>query len=177
MHPSAARTEAMMYFSRWKTAAIQLTALITCLFVVPDFVAQRVVRTWPAWSQRRLVLGLDLQGGSHLLLEIDANALRKAMVGRLADNARRLLREAGVRYRDLGTSDDGVELHVSNADLQRSLSKLRELSQPLSGLLARTGERSAEITELGEGRVRIAPTQAAVNERIHQAVQQSVQIV
>src|SRR3981081_3259373 len=128
----------MLYFTRWKALGIILIALVVCLCAVPNFFPEATVKTWPQWSQRRLVLGLDLQGGSHLLLEVDANALRKAMVGRLADNARRLLREAGVRYRDLATSDDGVELHVSNADLQRSLSKLRELSQPLSGLLART---------------------------------------
>lgn len=155
-----------------------LTILVACLLVVPNFIAERIVQTWPAWAQRRVVLGLDLQGGSYLLLEVDANAVQKAMVERLAGDARRLLREAGVRYSELATKRDGIDLRgVTDADLPRALDALRELSQPLPGLLARIGERSVEIANLGEGRLRIAPTQAAVNDRVHQAMQQSLRIV
>jgi preprotein translocase subunit SecD len=167
----------MLYFSRWKATAILFTIFLACLFVVPDFIAQGILQTWPAWAQRRLVLGLDLQGGSHLLLQVDANAVQQAMVGKLADDVRRLLREARIQYSELATKPDGVEVRVTDADLQRALSKLRELSQPLSGLLVRTGDRTAEVAELGDGRIRVAPTQSAINQRIHQTVQQSLQIV
>jgi preprotein translocase subunit SecD len=168
----------MLYFSRWKATAILLATFIVCLFVVPDFVAARIVQSWPAWAQHRLVLGLDLQGGSHLLLEVDSKAVRKEMVERLADDARRLLREARLGYREFATKRDGIELRVGGGvDQQRALNKLRELSQPLPGLLGRTGQRAVEITELGNGRIRLIPTPGAVAARIHQTVQQSLQIV
>src|SRR5690348_6473630 len=135
----------MLHFSRWKATAILLTVFVTCLFVVPDFIAQGIVQSWPAWAQHRLVLGLDLQGGSHLLLQVGDNAVRLAAVGKLADDTRRAMREAHIPYSELTTKPDGVELSVKDADLQRALDQLRQLSQPLAGLLARTGERSAEI--------------------------------
>ena len=52
-----------MYFTRWKALAIIVTALVVCLCAVPNFFPEARVKTWPAWAQRRLVLGLDLQGG------------------------------------------------------------------------------------------------------------------
>jgi preprotein translocase subunit SecD len=61
----------MLYFTRWKALAVILTALIVCLFAVPNFFPDHVVKTWPKWAQRHVVLGLDLQGGSHILLEVD----------------------------------------------------------------------------------------------------------
>ena len=68
----------MLYFTRWKAFGIILTALVVCLCAVPNFFPEAQVKTWPAWAQRRLVLGLDLQGGSYLLLEVDANDVKKS---------------------------------------------------------------------------------------------------
>ena len=63
----------MLYFARWKAAAILLTAAIVCSFAIPNFVSAERVKGWPEWAQRYVVLGLDLQGGSHILLEVDKN--------------------------------------------------------------------------------------------------------
>ena len=67
----------MLYLSRWKTTAILVATLIVCAFIVPNFVEEKTVQSWPKWAQRHIVLGLDLQGGSHILLEVDSNAVRK----------------------------------------------------------------------------------------------------
>jgi preprotein translocase subunit SecD len=61
----------MLFFSRWKVAAILLTAVIVCLFAVPNFFSENTIRHWPSWAQRHIVLGLDLQGGSSLLLVVE----------------------------------------------------------------------------------------------------------
>ena len=84
----------MLFFTRWKAAGILLTALVVCLFAVPNFFPESTVRTWPTWAQRHIVLGLDLQGGSHLLLEVDANAVRKERLQALADDVLRVLRQS-----------------------------------------------------------------------------------
>ena len=88
----------MLYFSRWKATAILLTTFARLrLFAVPNFFPEKTVQSWPAWAQRHLVLGLDLQGGSHILLEVDANAVRKEKVETLRDDVRRVLRENAAR--------------------------------------------------------------------------------
>src|SRR3982074_281779 len=168
----------MLYFTRWKALAIILTALGVCLCAVPNFFPEATVKTWPKWAQRRLVLGLDLQGGSHLLLEVDANAVRKDKLDQVRDDVRRVLRENKIVYTRLVPRADSVEVRVTkDTDLPPALSKLRELSQPLGGLLGTSGQRSLEVSDAGGGLIRLTVPPAAITERLRQSVEQSIQIV
>lgn len=167
----------MLYFTRWKALGIILTALIVCLCAVPNFFPEATVKNWPLWAQRRLVLGLDLQGGSYLLLEVDSNYVKKEKLDQIRDDARRVLREAKIGYTGLSTKGDAVELRIKEAELPTALAKLRELSQPLGGLLGSNGQRSLEVTDAGGGLIRLTVPQAAITERIRQTIEQSIQIV
>src|SRR5216683_1064995 len=168
----------MLYFTRWKALAIILTALVVCLCAVPNFFPEATVKTWPKWAQRHLVLGLDLQGGSHILLEVDANSVKKDKLEQVRDDVRRALRDARIPYTGLAVRSDSVEVRITkDTDLQNALAKLRELSQPLGGLLGSSGQRSLEATDAGGGLIRLTVPQAAVTDRVRQAVEQSIQIV
>jgi preprotein translocase subunit SecD len=167
----------MLYFTRWKALAIILTALVVCLFAVPNFFPEATVKGWPKWAQRHLVLGLDLQGGSHILLEVDANAVKKDKLDQIRDDVRRTLRDAKIGYTGLAARADSVEVRVKDTDLQNALTKLRELSQPLGGLLGSSGQRSLDVSDAGGGLIRLTVPQAAITERVRQAVEQSIQIV
>src|ERR1700742_3001079 len=168
----------MLYFTRWKALAIILTALVVCLCAVPNFFPEATVKTWPAWAQRRLVLGLDLQGGSYLLLEVDSNYIKKEKLDQVRDDVRRTLREAKIGYTGLATKGDSVEVRITkDTDQQAALSKLRDLSQPLGGLLGSSGQRSLEVSDAGGGIIRLTVPQAAITDRVRQAIEQSIQIV
>ena len=106
----------MLYFTRWKALAIILTALIVCLFAVPNFFPQERVKTWPVWAQRHIVLGLDLQGGSYLLLEVDSNYVKKEKLDQVRDEVRRVLRDAKIGYTGLAVRGDAVEVRVKEGD-------------------------------------------------------------
>ncbi len=167
----------MLYFTPWKALATVLTALIVCLFAVPNFFPESTVKTWPAWAQRHIVLGLDLQGGSHILLEVDSNSVRKDKLDQVRDDVRRTLRDAKIGYTGLNVRNDVVEVRVKDTDLSAALTKLRELSQPLGGILGSSGQRTVEVSDAGGGLIRLSVPQAAINERIRQSVEQSIQIV
>jgi protein-export membrane protein SecD len=167
----------MLYFTRWKALGIILTALVVCLCAVPNFFPEAQVKTWPVWAQRHLVLGLDLQGGSHILLEVDSNSVKKDKLDQVRDDARRTLRDAKIGYTGLAAKADSVEVRVKEADLATALTKLRELSQPLGGLVGSSGQRSLEVSDAGGGLIRLTVPQAAITERIRQSVEQSIQIV
>jgi len=168
----------MLYFNRWKTLSILLTALIVCLFAVPNFFAESTVDKWPKWAQRHVVLGLDLQGGSHLLLEVDSNAVRKEKLETTRDDVRRVLREARIGYTGLAVRGQSVEVRLrEGTDQQQALTKLRELSQPLGGVLSSTGQRRPDTPTEGTGVWRLAVTEPAIQERIRQSVDQAIQIV
>ena len=169
----------MLYFSRWKATAILATALIICLFAVPNFFPEKTVQSWPKWAQRHIVLGLDLQGGSHILLEVDTNAVRKEKLAALRDDVGRVVREnrlgaaAAVAIRG-----NVVEFRIrEGADPQLALTKFRELSQPLGGILGTSGQRTVDVVDAGNGLFRFTSPEPALIERIRQSVEQSIQIV
>jgi preprotein translocase subunit SecD len=167
----------MLFFTRWKAAAILLTALAVCLCALPNFFSDNVVRHWPSWAQRHIVLGLDLQGGSHLLLEVDSAAVRKEQLQAINDDVLRVLRQARIPFTGRAIRGNSVEVHITrDADIDSALAKLRELSQPLSGFAGSTGQRTINVTDSGST-ITLGPTEPAVTERVRQAVDQSIQIV
>jgi preprotein translocase subunit SecD len=168
----------MLYFTRWKALAIIITALVVCLCAVPNFFPEAQVKTWPAWAQRRLVLGLDLQGGSYLLLEVDANYVKKQKLDQIRGDAQKVLRESRIQYTGLAVRNDAVEVRITkDSDLPTALSKLRELSQPLGGLLGSNGQRSMEVADAGGGLIKFTVPQAAITELLRRTIEQSIQIV
>jgi preprotein translocase subunit SecD len=167
----------MLFFTRWKAAAILLTALAVCLCAVPNFFPEHMVKTWPSWAQRHVVLGLDLQGGSHLLLEVDSGAVRKEQLQSIDDDVLRVLRQARVPFTGRAIRGNAVEVHITrDTDIDNALGKLRELAQPVGGFAGTTGQRTIDVTQNGSV-ITLTPTDATVTERVRQAVDQSIQII
>ena len=124
-----------------------------------------------------VVLGLDLQGGSYLLLEVDSNYVE----GEARADARRRAQDPA---RSHGSATPGSTTRPTawksasrKATCRNALTKLRELSQPLGGLLGSSGQRSLEVSDAGGGLIRLAVPQAAITERVRQTIEQSIQIV
>jgi preprotein translocase subunit SecD len=167
----------MLFFTRGKAAAILLTALIACLFAVPNFFPERIVKTWPSWAQRHIVLGLDLQGGSSILLQVNTNEVRKAQLQAVYEDVLRVLREAKIPFTGRAIKGNSVEVHITrDTDIDAALSKLRELSQPMAGILASTGQRTLDISN-NANTITLTPSDPAVIERVRQAVDQSIEII
>jgi preprotein translocase subunit SecD len=167
----------MLFFSRWKVVAILLTAVIVCLFAVPNFVSENTLRKWPTWAQRHIVLGLDLQGGSSLLLEVDVNSVRNDRLQAIEADVLRILRQNRIQFTGRAIKGNSVEVRITrDTDVENAVSKLRELSQPLGGVFGSTGQRSVDISESG-GLITLTPTDAALAERIRQTVDQSIGII
>src|SRR6202022_1054408 len=168
----------MLYFTRWKALGIILTALVVCLCAVPNFFPEAKVKTWPVVAQRHIVLGLDLQGGSSLLLEVDSNYVKKEKLDQIRDDTRRVLRDNKIPYTGLNVRNDAGEVRITrDTDLQTALTRLRELSQSLGGLAGSSGQRSLEVSDAGGGLIRLTVPPAAITERVRQSVEQSIQIV
>ena len=167
----------MLYFTRWKAAAIILTALVVCLCAVPNFLPASMVDAWPKWAQRHVVLGLDLQGGSHILLEVDTKTVRKDMLEALRDDVRRVLRDARIGYTGLVVRGNSVEVRVrEGGNAGQAREKLFTLSQPLGGIMSATGQRNVDITNDGN-LYRLTLSEPAIVERVRQSVDQSIQII
>src|SRR5258708_10598456 len=116
----------MLYFARWKAVAILLTAFVVCALAVPNFISPDTVKKWPEWAQRYVVLGLDLQGGSHILLEVDKSDVLKQRLTTLRADVVKILREAKITWASApAVRPNGVEVRIREGqDFQAALTKL-----------------------------------------------------
>src|SRR5215217_4802285 len=144
----------MLRFSTGKIVATIGFIVIGLLLAVPSLFTpqqrQGLVQSIPSWvpgwvvPTRAIVLGLDLQGGSHVLLEVDTQDLIRAQTVQLRDDVRRVLRDSNVNpqggYQLLSR---GVQVRIADAaQRDRVMPKLQELSQPIgNAILGQSGNR------------------------------------
>ena len=112
----------MMYFSRARTWTILAICVLGALLCLPNFVAAPA--PWLPW--RQVHLGLDLRGGSYLLMQVDMGAIERERLDSLADSERSVLLKAGVGYQHLG----------AQAASHRVFVHLRDHAQHDAGLAA-----------------------------------------
>jgi protein-export membrane protein SecD len=168
----------MLHFSRWKVLAILLFTGFLCLLVLPNLLPPSVTGSLPNFLQRKIVLGLDLQGGSHILLEVDSRTVQRERTENLRDEVRRVMRDARIGYTGLSIQGSSVQLRLREpADMSEALRRLRELSNPVGGVFAGSNVRDIEVTDVGDNVIRLTVTEAGVNARLRQAVDQSIEIV
>ena len=104
----------MLHFSRVKKILIVLTCLAGVLFALPNMMSKEQLAGWPSFlPHKQMPLGLDLQGGAHLLLAMDQDEIKKDWLNNLRDAARKSLRDAKIGFSGLGIQ--GNELQVKLA--------------------------------------------------------------
>jgi preprotein translocase subunit SecD len=149
----------MLQFTRTQAALILVTVLVICGFAAPNFVSQETTRNWPAWAQRRTTLAPELQGGTTALLEVDRTDVREHALSSLFRDVRSVLQDARINLaKPLAVRSGSVEVRPFGGDFGAALAKLRELSRAFNGV------RAVEVTDGGDGLIRVTPTEAGVRE-------------
>jgi preprotein translocase subunit SecD len=173
----------MLRFSTWKTVAILLMTLAAVLIVAPSMVTashyEELKSRLPAWLvPPTIVLGLDLQGGSHVMLEVDKSDIINTQVKNLRDDVRRILREEKIGITGgIGATTRGVQLRIADAaDRERVLPRLRQLRNSFSARLV-GGPSPLDVEDAGDGLIRITVTDVGVTDRMRRAVEQSIEVI
>jgi SecD/SecF fusion protein len=175
----------MLRFATWKIVSISLMTVLAILVIVPSMLPpqarEALVAHMPSWIPvRSIVLGLDLQGGSHVLLEVDSASVVKTAADNLRDDVRRVLREEKVPITGgIGVLQRGVQFRLANPeDRSRVVAKLRQMAPPVGSTLSGGGGRpSLDVKDSAEGVIQVFVTDAAVAERIRRAVEQSIEVL
>jgi preprotein translocase subunit SecD len=172
----------MLRFSTWKFLAIVAMTLAAVLVVAPSMLSpahyEALKARLPSWlTPPTIVLGLDLQGGSHVMLEVDQADLISTQVKNLRDDVRRILREEKVAITGgIGATARGVQLRVADAaDREKILPRLRLLRNSFSGNIG--GQTPLEVEATPEGIVRVTVTDAGVRDKSRKAVEQSIEVI
>ncbi|MDA1089556.1 MAG: protein translocase subunit SecD [Proteobacteria bacterium] len=156
----------MVYFAKWKIVLVWIVCLLGFAFATPNFIPLKQAEALPGWLPRQQVsLGLDLQGGSHLLLEVDSKTVIREFLESMVDAARVELRKAKVRYQGLGISENGIQVTIMDE------AKVTEAKELMRGV-----ERDAVLEE-NDGRIVMTLSERMIRDRKTSAVQQSIEIV
>ncbi len=170
----------MLYFSRWKTISIWLLVLLGVLFALPNMASQSTLSALPDWlPKRQMTLGLDLQGGSHMLLQIDRQGLANDRLETVRDDVRTSLRDAGVGYTGLTESGSTVQVRVRDeAQIETARTALQALAAPVSSGLFGTGVvTEVDLAETEPGLFRLSLSTEGIAYRLNSALNQSIEVV
>jgi SecD/SecF fusion protein len=172
----------MLFFSRWKVIMVLAVCAAGILLTLPNLLSRQDAASLPKFlPHQQLNLGLDLRGGSHLLLEVDTAAVVKERLETLLESARIELRRARINYTDLAAADRAVTLRLRDvAQMPQALELLRKLANSVGGggaLGLGTGRTDLAVEGASDGLVTMQLSEEAVRERAGSAVQQSIEIV
>lgn len=153
----------MYKLSRSRIIIILAICLIGIFFAVPNLF--RDSKNLPSWWQP-VNLGLDLQGGSNLLLEVKIDDVLKERMGTIEDSVRQTLRENKIRYANLTSDENSVQVKIDN---QSSRDKARSLFPKIDdGLVVENSEDGTLIVKYSD---------VATNQLKLKIVDQSIEIV
>ncbi|ABC90625.1 protein-export translocase protein [Rhizobium etli CFN 42] len=164
----------MLHFSRWKTLLIWLVAFAAVVIAAPNLLSEAQRASLPDWLRHdRVVLGLDLQGGSHIVLKVERSDIAKDRLEEAVANVRNALRGAGIRYTGLTGNDRTVSVRITDpAETQKAVDRLKSLTT--------TGRDSAPglaLQEGGEGQLALQISDAGITADVASARARSLDIV
>ena len=170
----------MLYFTRWKTILIWLSVLAGLVFAAPNLFSQSTLGALPDWMpKQQMTLGLDLQGGSHILLRIERDDIVKDRLEATRDEIRRLLREESIGYTGLTGSGRNVQVRIRDAQqVTAAREALSPLTEPVSaGMFGGGTIEEVSLEEPEPGLLRFTLTEDGLDYRTSAALTQSIEVV
>ena len=159
---------------RWVVVTYVILILAGVIAALPNMFTPRQLAALPSWvPKQQITLGLDLQGGSHLVLEVDAAAMKTDRLRSLLDDVRGTLRKERIDSRSARISSGAITVTIDNPD---QLAKAQEALGAMATPVGIGGQKDLDVTTEGN-LIKIGLTDAGINDRLNAALQQSLEIV
>src|SRR5437588_1834376 len=157
----------MLYFANWKVLLICGICALGVLLSLPNLFTPAELARLPSWlPHKQVALGLDLRGGSYLLLEVDVAAAQRDRLNSIIDNVRNALRDANIGYTGLNVEGDAIVFTIREPDrIEAARQALRKIDPDLT----------VDIASDGSGTMRFSTVASETRRR--QAVEQSIEII
>ncbi len=153
----------MYKLSKSRVITIIAICLVGVFFAIPNMLNNKDVL--PKWWQP-VNLGLDLQGGSNLLLEVKMDEVLKERMSSIEDSVRQALRESKIRYKTLTSNEKGVNVIIENAGARaKAINMFRKIDDGI------------EVVEVDDGSLIVAYSDIALGQLKAKIVDQSIEIV
>jgi len=157
----------MVHFAKWKIVLVLCVCALGLVFAAPNLLSQKDAEALPDWlPKKQISLGLDLQGGAHLLYEVGIDAVIRERLEAVLDSMRATLRKARIRYQGLDVEGFAATVTIREPDrLQEALALIGE------------AEPDMKVTEGTGGRLSLAFSEQALREFTGSIVEQAIEIV
>ncbi|MGI4949755.1 MAG: protein translocase subunit SecD, partial [Janthinobacterium lividum] len=166
----------MLDFPRWKVVSIWFVIVALVALAIPSLLPERMTDHWGRIPHPRINLGLDLAGGSYLLLEADTNDLVATRLEQLRDQVSTALRTAPrIEMGDISTQGSRVSFLLRDPS---QVDAARERLLPLLGTGAGlTGQREYDLQVVDTSRFVIVPTKAGIDAAVENAMNSATEVV
>ncbi|MGE6740212.1 protein translocase subunit SecDF [Allorhizobium pseudoryzae] len=169
----------MLYFSRWKTLFIWFVIAVGAIVAAPNILSNEQLAKLPGWfPAKKVTLGLDLQGGSHIMLKLERADIIKERLETVVGDVRNTLREANVRYTGLSGTGQQIQVRITDpAQVEAAKQALNPLLQPVSAGTFGGTVTEVSLSDEGNGLLQLTLTDAGIGYRVSSALTQSIEVV
>jgi SecD/SecF fusion protein len=168
----------MLQVSAWVRIVVGLILIFGIAIALPNALPDNVRSKMPNWLPKNTVsLGLDLQGGSYVLLEVQLDQVLKDQLDTMVGDIRRSLRKERIGYTDLDHAGEVLSLRIrDHAQYDAAFQAIKDLNPQIGGA-ALIGTRQYEITEGSNDRLSLKMTEAYKKQLQNDVVSRSIEVV
>ncbi|MCW2366781.1 preprotein translocase subunit SecD [Sphingobium sp. B7D2B] len=166
----------MLDFPRWKIWLVLVALVVGSLYAVPSFLPDQTYSQLPRFMQARVNLGLDLSGGSHILLEADTKDVARQRIQNIEEAIRVDLRRADSRIAigEMSTQGNALRFMVRDAtQVDAAVERIRPLTRG-AGL---TGQRDFDVQVRDGSTIVVTPTEAGINAAVESAMEVATEVI
>ncbi|MDR3472689.1 MAG: protein translocase subunit SecD [Devosia sp.] len=170
----------MLQFSPIRTAIIIIVALLGIFYTVPNFLTKDQLAAWPSWLPKQTVtLGLDLQGGSYLLLEVNRAGIVTDRLTELRRDARNILANQNGIGNIITINGNALSIELTDATTRQKADQvLQALQNNVGGsVIGIGGVKELTFTDTADGKISIGLTDDGINQRMSSLVTQSMEVI
>ncbi len=172
----------MLQFPRWKLILVAAVVAFGIIFALPNMFSASTLANMPSWLPHKQVnLGLDLQGGAHLLYQIDEKEMIEDWLKNIRGDVRESLRSARIGYSDLtqDVAKRAVSVKIREAaDLDKAETELKKLAVPIGGdVFGGFSGNDLEVARGTDNRIVLTVTDAGLAHRMTSAIQASIETI
>ncbi len=169
-----------MRYPLWKSVLILGACVVAFLVTLPNFIPQPVLNALPDFVPKgRIVLGLDLQGGSSLLLEVETGQIVRERLQNLENELRAGLRKARIGYRGLGVQGNNVVFTLTDpTQLEAARTAVNDVNPRLTSVgFGASTAREYDVNADANGRFTLTLDEQTATNLTTAAVDQSIEVV
>ena len=167
----------MLDFPRWKIASIIGLLAVLCALAIPSFFSESTTSKWGAIPHPRINLGLDLAGGSYLLLEADTADLANTRIEAMRDSVAGTMRNGTPRIAIGDISVRGGQLSFLLRDPSQVDAARERLLAITGGGAGMSGQREWDINVVDTSRFVLKPTEAGLAQAVDTAMKDATEVV